>query len=913
MKKRILCFILAVLMIGGSITTAAPAYAADNGTSIILTKSEDAPYTGREYIAPIDKTTVSDITLPDGWLWVDSTQILTTEFADAVVTQKADGAETNRVTVKVKKEADTEAPTGTITIETNNWNTFLNTVTFNKLFKMTKTVTIAAEDNLAVATVQYYASASALTLEQVKALGTDDWKDYPENGFTLEPTSSYVVYALITDTSGNKTYISSDGLVFLTEKAPDIFVTAISKDSFTVKANVDEKSVDGIKEVGIKYQKSGDSTWTVVKSDSVTASNELTATGLSAGEDYEVCGFVTYIDDTSSETAEANATIVTTESQDLPVGSITVSIDSELTESRDAVITIEKGNSIIATAEAQGITSSKTSVSDAFKNLPDGVYNAVVRTTDGKYVETKMITIENGSASAVTFTIKEGELKSLVKVVDDVTPVAVDGLTDILSNTDIVTNDEISRIQQGKISVTVKLQVKSVDSSDTEARQIESLASENNYNVASLIDMSLYKVSKSLADADASESETNIGSINTNVLEIAVPYDTTKYNLSVIRCHDGVVSELTKLDTQPSADYTDGTFYVGDGYIYIYASGFSVYGITEPKSKAEGPDAPSGLVPTAPTTSGGSDGQISGVTTAMEYSIDNGSTWTQVTADPITGLKAGKVLVRVAGTTTTNPGKNATVIVSEYTAPSSDKNAGSAAPDSSKFTLTAPTSKGGTDGKISGVDETMEYSTDGGTTWKSVTGTEITGLAGGVSVSIRVKETDDTYAGASVVVTVPEYKNSGSDDTEKNDTQKDDTESTDTSKKTGPEAPSSSKITYTAPTSISGTDAKITGVDSTMEYSTDGGKTWISVIGTEITGLSAGEVWIRVKETSDTAAGEILKITIPAYQSTTDTVATAPKTGDDTHLVLWGSLFVCSVAALGIVVVTGRRKRQKAD
>ena len=741
MKRRFLCFALAAMMIGGSVATTIPADAAENATSIILTKSEDDPYTGREYITPIDKTTVSDIALPDGWSWVDASQTLTTEFADAVVIQKSDGIETNRVTVKVKKEADTEAPTGTIAIETNNWNTFLNTVTFNKLFKMTKTVTIAAQDNLAVASVWYYASATALTLEQVKALGVDEWKNYPENGFTLVPTGSYVVYALVTDTSGNKTYISSDGLVFLTEKAPDIFVTAISKDSFTVKANVDEKSLDGIKEVGIKYRKSGESTWTVVKADSVSASSEFNVTGLSAGEDYEVCAFATYIDDTSSETAEADATLITTESQDLPDGSITVKINSELVESRDAVITIEKGNSIIATAEANGITSSKATESTAFKNLSDGVYNVVLRTTDGKFVQTKMITIRGGRAHDVTFTIQEGERKSIVDVVDNVIPIAVEGLPDIFSDTSIVSENETSLVKSGKLAITIKLRVKSEDSSSTGARQIESLANEKNYNIAKLLDLSLYKITKDLTDANASETEVNIGSGNTNVLEIAVPYDTTIENLSVFRYHGDTAKELTKLSTQPGANYTDGTFYVGDGYIYIYASKFSVYGIAEPKSKAEGPDAPSGLVPTAPTTNGGSDGQISGVTTAMEYSTDNGSTWIKVTANPITGLKAGKVLVRFAGTATTNPGKNATVIVPEYTTPSNDKNAGPAAPDSSKFTLTAPTSAKGTDGKISGVDATMEYSTDGGKTWKSVTGTEITGLAGGVSVLIRVKET----------------------------------------------------------------------------------------------------------------------------------------------------------------------------
>ena len=215
MKKRFLCFALAAMLIGGSVVTAMPVYA--EGTTITATKDADAPYTGREYTAPAEKTAVSDIMLPDGWSWLNTNQSLTTEFADAVVIQKADGIETNRVTVKVKREADTEAPTGTIAIDTNIWKTFLNTITFNTLFRTTKTVTITAQDNLAVASVQYYVSEAALTLEQVTALDEAAWKKYPENGFELAPTGRYVVYALITDTSDNTAYISSDGLVFRLE------------------------------------------------------------------------------------------------------------------------------------------------------------------------------------------------------------------------------------------------------------------------------------------------------------------------------------------------------------------------------------------------------------------------------------------------------------------------------------------------------------------------------------------------------------------------------------------------------------------------------------------------------------------------------------------------------------------------
>lgn len=69
-------------------------------------------------------------------------------------------------------------------------------------------------------------------------------------------------------------------------------------------------------------------------------------------------------------------------------------------------------------------------------------------------------------------------------------------------------------------------------------------------------------------------------------------------------------------------------------------------------------------------------------------------------------------------------------------------------------------------------------------------------------------------------------------------------------------------LTGVKPSQNGGKDGKITGVDTTMEYSTDGGKTWKDVTGTSITGLSAGDVLVRIKETEEAAASEAVKITI---------------------------------------------------
>lgn len=64
--------------------------------------------------------------------------------------------------------------------------------------------------------------------------------------------------------------------------------------------------------------------------------------------------------------------------------------------------------------------------------------------------------------------------------------------------------------------------------------------------------------------------------------------------------------------------------------------------------------APQDLVVVAPTTVGGSDGQITGVTEAMEYLDNDNGIWKKVIGTEITGLKAREYLIRFAGTKTAN-------------------------------------------------------------------------------------------------------------------------------------------------------------------------------------------------------------------------------------------------------------------
>ena len=81
--------------------------------------------------------------------------------------------------------------------------------------------------------------------------------------------------------------------------------------------------------------------------------------------------------------------------------------------------------------------------------------------------------------------------------------------------------------------------------------------------------------------------------------------------------------------------------------------------------------------------------------------------------------------------------------------------------------------------------------------------------------------------------------------------------------------PAAPGVTAVAETIKGKGDGKVTGVDTTMEYSTDGGQNWMPCTGTEITGLAAGTtVIVRVKATATTPHGEVASCTIDASENT---------------------------------------------
>ena len=105
---------------------------------------------------------------------------------------------------------DIAVPTGEIKIAENGWKSFFNTITFDLFFKDTQMVTVTAADNSGGAvTVEYLLSEKALTESELARMTFTAYSA----PFSINADNEYVIYAKLTDTSGNVSYINTNGIV----------------------------------------------------------------------------------------------------------------------------------------------------------------------------------------------------------------------------------------------------------------------------------------------------------------------------------------------------------------------------------------------------------------------------------------------------------------------------------------------------------------------------------------------------------------------------------------------------------------------------------------------------------------------------------------------------------------------------
>ncbi|MBQ7296291.1 MAG: hypothetical protein IJW86_08915 [Clostridia bacterium] len=134
----------------------------------------------------------------------------------------------------IDADVDENAPTGEIKWNATLWNDFLSVITFGTYVNYDVTLEITAQDNeTGVNSIEYYVADKALTLDEVKALAS--WIAYDSANKLTVPVvdaSKFVVYAKITDNSGNETYLSTEGIVFDTT-APVLSIQADKGNAMT--------------------------------------------------------------------------------------------------------------------------------------------------------------------------------------------------------------------------------------------------------------------------------------------------------------------------------------------------------------------------------------------------------------------------------------------------------------------------------------------------------------------------------------------------------------------------------------------------------------------------------------------------------------------------------------------------------
>ena len=193
-----------------------------NGAEIKLAPG-DRVHSGEEFTQAVESVTLDGVALnTSDYEVAKSSTLKAKDFGTYIVTINGVGNYKDTASVKWKIK-DENPPTGEITIAENKWYSFLNNVTFGHFFKETQKVTIDASDiGSGVDKVYYYNSNEALQEDAVKALADDKWTEIANGGsYSVDAENSYVVYAKITDKSGNVTYISSDGFA-IDKTAPKI-------------------------------------------------------------------------------------------------------------------------------------------------------------------------------------------------------------------------------------------------------------------------------------------------------------------------------------------------------------------------------------------------------------------------------------------------------------------------------------------------------------------------------------------------------------------------------------------------------------------------------------------------------------------------------------------------------------------
>ena len=512
----------------------------------------DVLHTGSEVTQTVDSVTLDGVTLTvsDDYKIADSSTFKATDFGVYTITVNGIGNYTDTASVEWKIK-DENPPTGEIVISKNQWTSFWNGVTFGHFFKKTQTVTInASDEGSGVDKVYYYNSNGILSLDAVKALADSEWKAIKNGGsYNIDPENQYVVYAKITDKSGNVTYISSEGFV-IDKTAPKITgvkdqgayceaVTFTATDAYLKTVTVDGKEVtlsaDG------SYQIAADNkAHTIVAEDKAGNTTTVQVT-VYDGHSWKAPAFTW-----SADYSSAKATF-------------TCAHDDSHTETENC--TVKKETTKQATGTEKG----------------EITYTATV-TFDGKtYEDTK--TQETVIAGSEEIGSNGGKITTEIIVADDMPKTEIKNLT-VETAKSLLTAEELAQVEAGA-EITIYLEANSltedaVSTSDKtyvegkldgimeQLMQSEGLTSKKQVTTGiQYIDLSLYK-------RIGNGTATKLKSTGQNELEITVEIpanlksDNSNRTYYIIRVHE--TDAGTEVDILPATKSGDTLTFTTDRF-----------------------------------------------------------------------------------------------------------------------------------------------------------------------------------------------------------------------------------------------------------------------------------------------------------------------------------------------------------
>ncbi|HJJ29092.1 MAG TPA: hypothetical protein O0X70_06875, partial [Methanocorpusculum sp.] len=209
-----------------------------------------------------------------------------------------------------------------------------------------------------------------------------------------------------------------------------------------------------------------------------------------------------------------------------------------------------------------------------FENVANNVYDLVAN-SDGKTI-TVIADTSAGSISDIAIHIPSEKISSELEITGKDTPAVAAG------NLEKAAEDLKTTRYQTASTLELKLIVKIEDPAETgsEMKKLTEEIKKTNPDaefIALGIDVELFVDGK---QKECTELD--------KLLEIYIPYDTSRADIAVFRVHEGTAEKLTKIDSKPGT--RDGEYYIGTNGIYVYADKFSYYAVSyTPKTPVTSP------------------------------------------------------------------------------------------------------------------------------------------------------------------------------------------------------------------------------------------------------------------------------------------------------------------------------------